>query len=62
MRIAPAIILSSDQRVAWEQRARSRSLPARVVKRASLVLLAAEGRQDKEIAATLRITPHKGNP
>src|SRR5215470_969050 len=59
MRIAPAIHLSPDQREALEQRARSRSLPARVVERARIVLLAAEGRQDKEIAATMKITPKK---
>jgi transposase len=59
MRIAPAIALSPDQGAALEQRARSRSLPARVVERARIVLLAAEGRQDKEIAASLKMTPKK---
>src|SRR6266702_4679687 len=59
MRIAPAITLSADQRAALEQRARSRSLPARVVERARIVLLAAEGRQDKEVAAAMKITPKK---
>jgi hypothetical protein len=34
MRIAPAIALSPEQRAALEQRARSRSLAARVVDRA----------------------------
>src|SRR6516225_4039699 len=59
MRIAPAIILRAEQRAALEQRAKSRSLPARVVERASIVLLAADGQQDKEIAASLRMTPKK---
>ena len=59
MRIAPVITLSPDQRVALEQRARSRSLPARVVERARIVLLAADGRQDKEIAVAMKITPKK---
>src|SRR5438132_1970549 len=59
MRIAPAITLNPDQRAALEQRARSRSLPARVVERARIVLLAAEGRQDKEIATTMKITAKK---
>src|SRR5579864_1896172 len=59
MRIAPVITLSSDQQVALEQWARSRSLPARVVERARIVLLAAEGWQDKQIAARLKITPKK---
>ena len=59
MRIAPAIVLSPEQRVALEQRAKGRSLPLRVVERARIILLAAEGQQDKEIAATLKMTPKK---
>jgi transposase len=59
MRIAPAITLSSDQQTTLEQWARSRSLPARVVERARIVLLAAEGRQDKQIARAMKITPKK---
>jgi len=59
MRIAPAIVLNPEQRSALEQRARSRSLPARVVERAGIVLLAAENRQDKEVAAMMEITPKK---
>ena len=48
MRIARPIILNSEQ--ALEQCAPMRSLPLRVVERARIVLLAAEGQQDKEIA------------
>ena len=59
MRIAPAIELSADQRAALEQRARGRSLPARVVERARIVLRAASGEQDKAIAQDLGITPKK---
>ena len=59
MRIAPAITLSSEQQATLEQWARSRSLPARVVDRARIVLLAAQGRQDKQIAATMKTTPKK---
>ena len=59
MRIAPAITLSSEQRSALEQWARSRSLPARVLERARIMLLAAAGRQDKQIAAAMKITPKK---
>jgi hypothetical protein len=59
MRIAPAITLSSEQRATLERRARSRSLPARVVERARIVLLAAEGQQDMHIAARMKITPKK---
>jgi transposase len=59
MRIAPAITLSSDQQATLEQWARSRSLPARVVERARIVLLAAAGQQDKQIASVMKITPKK---
>jgi hypothetical protein len=59
MRIAPAIELSPDQRAALEQWARGRSLPARVVERARIVLRAAAGEQDKDIAQDLGVTPKK---
>jgi transposase len=59
MRIAPAITLSSEQQATLEQWARSRSRPARVVERAQIVLLAAGGQQDKQIAATMKITAKK---
>jgi transposase len=42
-----------------EQQARGRSLPARLVERSRIVLLAADGLQDREIAAELGITPEK---
>ena len=59
MRIAPAIKLTPDQQSLLESQARSRSLPARLVERSHIVLLAAGGKQDKEIAHTLRMTPQK---
>lgn len=59
MRIAPAIILSADQQTTLKQWARSRSLPLRVVERARIVLWAAEGRQDKDIAEAMQMTPKK---
>ena len=59
MRIAPAIELTPDQRSILEAHARSRSLPARVVERARILLLAAEGKQDKQIARSLSMTPKK---
>ncbi len=61
MRMAPAITLSSDQQAVLEQWARSRLLPARVVKRARIVLWAAEGLQDKQIAAAIKIAPKKAS-
>ena len=59
MRIAPAITLSPEQRAVLESQARSRSLPARVVERARIVLFAASGQQDKEIAARMSMTAKK---
>ena len=59
MRIAPVITLSPEQRTVLESQARSRSLPLRVVERARIVLLAAAGRQDKDIAVRLFMTPKK---
>ena len=59
MRVAPRIDLSSEDRAALEQQARGRSLPARLVERSRIVLRAADGLQDREIAAELGITPEK---
>ena len=59
MRVAPAVELNPQQREVLEQRSRARSLPARVVERARIVLLAAEGRQNKEIAEQLGISVQK---
>lgn len=50
MRIARPVTLNSKQREQLEQRARARSMPARLVERARIVLRAAEGQLDKEIA------------
>jgi transposase len=59
MRIAPAITMSSEERTQLESQARSRSLPVRVAERARIVLFAACGLQDLEIAARMAITPKK---
>lgn len=59
MRVAPAVHLSPQQREALEQRSRARSAPARVVERARIVLLAAAGKQHKEIAEQLGISVQK---
>jgi len=50
MRIAPKIVLTADEKKTLEQWARGRSTPARLVGRARIVLLAAEGKQNREIA------------
>ena len=59
MRTAPPIELSSEQRTALQRLARQRSAPARVVERARVVLLAAEGLENKQIARRMSVTPEK---
>ena len=59
MRVARPVTLDPEQRQLLEQQSRARSLPARVVERARIVLRAATGQQDKQIAAALGITPEK---
>jgi transposase len=59
MRVARPIVLSPERKQALEQCARARSLSVRLVERSRIVLLAAAGKQDKEIAAELEITAHK---
>ena len=59
MRVAPPVIIDSSQRQTLQQWARSRSLPARQVERAKVILLAAAGKTDLEIAATLNISNQK---
>lgn len=59
MRVAPVVELSPQQREVLEQHSRARSLPARVVERARKVLLAAEGKQNKETAEQLGIGVQK---
>src|SRR5712691_2424135 len=57
MRIAPPVVLTSEQRAKLETYARGRSTQARVVLRARIVLLAGEGKQDLKIAHLLSIVP-----
>jgi transposase len=59
MRVACPIVLTPEQKEALERCARARSLSVRLVERARIVLLAAAGKQDKDIAAALEITAHK---
>src|SRR6478609_8911811 len=59
MRSAPPVVLNASQQGTLKQWAGSRSLPARQVERAKVVLLAATGQTDLEIAAALRITNQK---
>jgi transposase len=59
MRMAVAVALNPKQRTALEHIARQRSLPERLVERARIVLRAAEGLQNKQIAAQMGMMPEK---
>jgi hypothetical protein len=59
MRVAPHVVLTEDQQRTLQQWARARSLPSRQVERARVVLLAAAGKQDLEIAAEIGISNQK---
>lgn len=53
MRVAQAIVVSDDERRTLRKWSRGRSAPARLVLRAKIVLLAADGRLNCDIAAEL---------
>ncbi len=55
MRVAPKVTLNDDDRATLHRWARGRSTPARLVRRAQIVLLAAECKQNIEIAEELGI-------
>jgi transposase len=57
VRIAPAISLTETQRTLLTRYAHGRKVPVRLSERAKMLLLAAEGRQNKEIAQTLSTAP-----
>jgi len=59
MRVAPPVELTEDQERALRQWARGRSLPARQVERARVVLWAAAGKQDLQIASEIGISNQK---
>jgi len=59
MRVAATVILSPEQRQQLETLARGRRVQVRVAERAEVVLLAAAGKQDIEIAEHLGMTRQK---
>lgn len=61
IRVAPAVTLTETQRQMLESWARARSLPACQVERARIVLLAAAGWQNRQIAAELKISAQKAS-
>ena len=56
MRVAPTITITDEVRSELRKLARGRSVPARLAQRAQIVLMAADGKLNKEIAAALRVT------
>ncbi len=54
MRVAPKITLSDENRTILQRWSRGRSTPARLILRAKVVLLAAEGKCNDVIAEELR--------
>ncbi len=59
MRVARPVVLDKQEKGVLEQLSRGRSLPARLVERTRIVLRAAAGMQDQQIASELGITPEK---
>ena len=57
MRVARPVALSEAQRQTLTTLSRSRTSPARLVERARIVLLASEGKENRQIAAELGIMP-----
>jgi transposase len=57
MRVASAIALPIETRRQLEKQMRGRSTPVRVAQRSGIVLLAADGLQNKQIAAQMGVTP-----
>ena len=58
MKSAPRITLSDEQRAILSRWSRGRSTPVRLMQRAKIVLLAAEGKMNKDIASELGIMPN----
>ena len=57
MRVAQPVVVSEEVRRKLEQQSRGRSTQARVVLRSRIVLLAAEGLENKQIAEALKVAP-----
>jgi transposase len=59
MKRAPTIVLTAEERKTLETWARGRSTPVRLMERARIVLSAAQGLLNKDIARELRLPPNK---
>lgn len=58
MRIATPVSLSTDEHATLGQWARGRKVPVRLAQRAQIVLYAADGRDNRSIAAIVGVTPN----
>jgi transposase len=56
MKTAPSVILNGAEQAALHDWARGRSMPYRQVLRAKIIIMAAQGRQNKDIAASIGIS------
>ncbi len=56
MRVAPSIVLTPEERTTLDRWATARTLPARLVQRAQVIRMAADGIQNQVIAERLRIS------
>lgn len=56
MRVAPKVALTAEQRKTLQSWANGRQTPVRLAERSRIVLMAADGKRDIDIAATLSIT------
>src|ERR1700691_6569011 len=57
-KIAPVVTLSDPERVQLQQWVRAHFTPQQVALRSRILLLAAEGKENLEIAAELKVNPH----
>ena len=58
LRVAQRFTLSAEQEAQLQAYARGRKVERRLVERARIVLLAAEGKENLEIAARLEVSRH----
>lgn len=56
MRVAPKVTVTDEDRKTLERWARGRSSPVRLMQRAQIVLLAAQGQENKDIAGEIGVT------
>jgi len=59
MSVAPKIVLTPDERATLERWIRGRRTQVRLILRATIVLSAADGMQNKDISKALKVPPNK---